>query len=137
MIHFVIIRNLPYSADFEAFFDGSKSFSNKVYNQQFKGTLRSVSRLFSLTHDPRCYIMRANQLVLKYDQPLYSLCEMNINFSSYHEELVQNTSIPKIHHFLNDNDIGPLYAGWDEKLRKFVITNKFLPRTVGWVINLI
>ena len=37
------------------FFEGSKSFSNKVYNQQFKGTLRSVSRLFSLTHDPRGY----------------------------------------------------------------------------------
>ena len=34
---------------FENFFEGSKSFTNKVYNQQFKGTLRPLRRLFSLT----------------------------------------------------------------------------------------
>ena len=124
---------LPYSVDFDAFFEGSKSFSNKVYNQQFKGTLRSVSRLFSLTHDLEA-TNGANQVVLKYDQPLYVFGNES-NFSSYHEELT-NTSNPKSP-FLNEMMSGPLYAGWDEKLRKFVLTNKFLPRTVaGYKINL-
>jgi hypothetical protein len=119
---------LPYSADFEAFFDGSKSFSNKVYNQQFKGTLRSVSRLFSLTSDPDA-ISTPDQLILKYDQPLYTFSN-NRKFSSYHEELIpQTNSRFTISPFLADFVSGPLYAGWDETLRKLIITNKFLPRT--------
>ena len=52
---------LPYSNDFENFFDGSKSFSTKVYNQQFKGTLRSLCRLFSLTMDADSIIQNKNQ----------------------------------------------------------------------------
>jgi len=39
--------------DFNYFFRGTKSFANKVYNQQFKGTLRTVSRLFALSEKPR------------------------------------------------------------------------------------
>ena len=34
---------------FQTLYHGSKSFSNRVYNQQFKGTLRVVRRLFSMT----------------------------------------------------------------------------------------
>ena len=67
---------LPYSSNFENFFNGSKSFTNKVYNQQFKGTLRSVSRLFSLTSSDE-----TNKLVLKFDQPLYQEKE----YSAFHE----------------------------------------------------
>jgi hypothetical protein len=122
---------LPYAADFAAFFEGSKSFSNKVYNQQFKGTLRSVCRLFSLTSDRDALLNReqGNQLVLKCDQPLYTFPN-DPNFSSYHEELSSRTkSEQKVSPFLANFVSGPLYAGWDEKLRKLIITNKFLPRT--------
>jgi hypothetical protein len=141
---------LPYSQDFENFFDGSKSFSNKVYNQQFKGTLRSVSRLFSLTVDPtytenvknrETALLKNNKTrfsnktleteqetlqVLKFDQPLYEFSTSP--FSAYHEE-IQPPIKKQI--FLQENVSGPLYAGWDEKLRKFVITNKILPRNLA------
>nr|YP_010704262.1 hypothetical protein RF1 [Micractinium simplicissimum]WCO87768.1 hypothetical protein RF1 [Micractinium simplicissimum] len=121
--------NVPYSETFEDFFDGAKSFSSKVYNQQFKGTLRSVRRLFSLTVNNE----NIKERVLKFDQPLYSLSE-NQKFSPYHEEL-ENQEI------LSQNDLSfkpdggllakPLYAGWDEHLRKFVITNKHLSRNLA------
>jgi hypothetical protein len=106
---------LPYSANFENFFNGSKSFTNKVYNQQFKGTLRSVSRLFSLTSSDE-----TSKLVLKFDQPLYKDNE----YSAFHEELEPN-KIVKINNFLN----APLYGGWDETSRRFVLTNKLLPKS--------
>ena len=142
---------LPYSFEFENFFDGTKSFANKIYNQQFKGTLRSVCRLFSLTTDAQSN-QNNNQMVLKYDQPLYTFSK-NPKFSSYHEEINPgrlkndaefltpdrspndakwNTLGNKINiPFLEETFSGPIYAGWDEKLRKFVITNKFLPRTIA------
>jgi hypothetical protein len=136
---------LPYTQAFENFFDGSKSFSNKVYNQQFKGTLRSVRRLFSLTIDPGFTENKStnkldNKQVLKFDQPLYKFSN-NDNFSSYHEELpeFQNSSIlaAKQTPFLQEILTRPLYAGWDENLRKFVITNKLLPRNLaGYKINI-
>lgn len=117
---------LPYSEQFETYFDGAKSFSNQMYNQQFKGTLRSLRRLFSLTLNNE-----TNQTVLKFDQPLY---QTKNSFSPYHEELsaagledqTQNLdSLPR-----------PFYAGWDEQKRKFVITNKILPRTLaGYKVN--
>jgi hypothetical protein len=132
---------LPYTLDFEAFFDGSKSFSNKVYNQQFKGTLRSLCRLFSLTSDPDAIAKatESKQLVLKYDQPLYTF---STSFNSSHEEVIpeisngyspseEQTNLMTRYEtpFLSDFVSGPLYAGWDETLRKFIVTNKFLPRT--------
>ena len=112
---------LPYSNNFENFFNGSKSFSNKVYNQQFKGTLRSVTRLFSLTPSDN-----NNKLVLKFDQPLYS----EKPYSSFHEEL-EPTDLKQNINFVNT----PLYGGWDEVSRKFVLTNKLMPKSnTGTVI---
>jgi hypothetical protein len=119
---------LPYANEFNNFFDGSKSFTNKVYNQQFKGTLRSVCRLFSLTSDSDSTEL-SNSLVLKYDQPLYTFQNAPV-FSPYHEETLGDAKT-KTSPFLEDFISGPLYAGWDETLRKFVITNKFLPRTLA------
>lgn len=137
--------NLPYSESFDAFFDGTKSFSNKVYNQQFKGTLRSVRRLFSLTPNFEDQSVSAAEkfglkTVLKFDQPTYELAE-NQNFSAYHEELIPNGKQGQkdnliteglTQSFQNDKGVSlianPLYAGWDETMRKFVITNKLLPR---------
>lgn len=120
--------NLPYAENFETFFDGTKSFSSKVYNQQFKGTLRSVRRLFSLslTND------RENNLpvqtVLKFDQPGYEFSDKQ-SYSPYHEELVP--SVKQTENPFPKNNLAftkPFYAGWDEQVRKFVITNKLLPR---------
>lgn len=126
---------LPYSSEFENFFDGTKSFTNKVYNQQFKGTLKSVSRLFSLSTDVESNL-NSNEIVLKYDQPLYALPTQK-SFSPYHEELGKNNKDGSTTSFLDNVISGPLYGGWDEKLRKFVLTNKFLPRTLaGYKINL-
>lgn len=115
---------LPYSETFETFFDGSKSFANKVYNQQFKGTLRSVRSLFSLTLNNE----NEDQRVLKFDQPLYQFSEKE-TFSPYHEELENQTILSKNDLSLKTDLVTkPLYAGWDERLRKFVITNKLLSR---------
>lgn len=128
---------LPYSDIFETFFDGTKTFSNKVYNQQFKGTLRSVRRLFSLTVNHE----NGDQRILKFDQPLYNLFKKE-EFSPYHEELDSQASLSQ--QLLSTNSefletktphqgeslflAKPLYAGWDEQSRKFVITNKLLPK---------
>ena len=118
--------NLPYSETFETFFDGAKSFSNKVYNQQFKGTFRSVRGLFSLTLNNE----NDNERVLKFDQPLY--VSKNQQFSPYHEELDAQTTVAKTE-LPSKPDLvtKPLYAGWDERLRKFVITNKLLSRRLA------
>lgn len=135
---------LPYREEFEDFFDGSKSFSNKVYNQQFKGTLRSVKRLFALTVDTNSEEIKSSHdkpQVLKYDQPLYNFSSSE-KFSPYHEELAdfknsQERNMGNQLPFIQDPLTRPLYAGWDENLRKFVITNKLLPRKVaGYRINL-
>jgi hypothetical protein len=126
--------DLPYNEFFDSFFDGAKSFSNKVYNQQFKGTLRSVRRLFALRLDQDS---KPAQTLLKFDQPLYEFSEKSA-FSPYHEELINQPKKPQNQFpFKNDFVNQPLYAGWDEQLRKFVITNKFLPRTLaGYKVNI-
>ena len=180
---------LPYEEDFEDFFEGSKSFSNKVYNQQFKGTLRSVARLFSLTLDDDDEGFGGGSLgytteesdsesvfdidavqsfeamvgsdtetlkngfltdtetqsdaesdiesdiedtqklatpaILKFDQPLYTVSTHPA--STFHEE-VPWSSESSDEEIIGDLTRSPLYAGWNSELRKFVVTNKLLPR---------
>jgi hypothetical protein len=197
---------LPYEEDFDDFFEGSKSFSNKVYNQQFKGTLRSVARLFSLTledddenfvggssgyntaesdsesafntdvvqpfetsfgseldtntqsdteeedgttlqeetynNDTRKELENleegyfsesdiedtqklATPPILKFDQPLYALSTNPA--STFHEE-VPWYSESSDEEIISDLTRSPLYAGWNSELRKFIVTNKLLPR---------
>lgn len=129
--------NLPYAENFDTFFDGAKSFSSKVYNQQFKGTLRSVRRLFSLTLTGDSEINKPVQKILKFDQPVYNISEKQ-RFSPYHEELIFQSNeadkpFPNTQKFFTK----PLYAGWDEHMRKFVITNKLLPRNwAGYKVTL-
>jgi hypothetical protein len=75
---------------------GTKSFTSKLYNQQFKGTFHKVRHLFSLTPSS------SNGSLLKFDQPLYNYENSNLNtiteksttnniklknFSQVHEEL--------------------------------------------------
>ena len=153
-----LYSKLPESEIFDIFFDGTKSFSNKVYNQQFKGTLQTVRRLFSLHTESgfdwkNRYNFDENDLkektldsVLKYDQPLY---ESQNKFSSYHEEIPefgffeQDKKQSKDIKSKSSNNLDttlktsilvemitkPMYAGWDENLRKFIITNKILPQS--------
>ena len=42
---------MTYSALFEEFFNGSKNIASQVYNQQFNGTIRNLTKYFSLTVD--------------------------------------------------------------------------------------
>lgn len=166
-------NTLPYLKEFQYFFNGSKSFANRVYNQQFKGTLNVVRRLFSISSSKRSGMRNSEELVLKYDQPLFKSSKPEAESNAYfHEELrdtnssfssgsVSNTEWnsgntanltskpeqssgkgePKFH--LGKNDAfwltkgkydelvsqTPLYMGWDENLRKIIITNRVLPKT--------
>ncbi len=52
---------------------GTKSFTNKLYNQQFKGTFHKVRHLFSLTPSA------SNGSLLKFDRPLYNFESSNKN----------------------------------------------------------
>lgn len=54
---------------FEQFFGGSKSYATKFYNQQFKGTLKVIRRLFSISLDPIQNPGQKNPLT--FDQPLF------------------------------------------------------------------
>lgn len=58
---------LPYSEEFQFLFNGTKSFADRVYNQQFKGTLRIVRRLFSISF----FSNPMDKGILKYDQPFF------------------------------------------------------------------
>ena len=117
---------------------GSKSFANRVYNQQFKGTLRVVRRLFSITpkdEAPSLLTKGIEGRVLKFDQPLFyqpigSRQTADTKIFHLHEELTpytQNTQ--NISPFVEAVQSKPLYAGWDEELRKLVLTNRSLPRS--------
>jgi hypothetical protein len=138
---------LPYTKEFDRFFNGSKTFAHKVYNQQFRGTLRNVRRLFSIAlADPHSNIADSsleNRIpVLKFDQPLYTFSNESRDksrVSLYHEELLdelkenlENVKFRRGEPHENSAKLGlvtvpPLYAGWDENSRQFVLTNKLLP----------
>jgi hypothetical protein len=151
---------LPDYETFENFFDGTKSYTNKIYNQQFKGTLHVLGRWFYLNQNNSDSLFEETKnsvSILKYDQPLY---DYNLyKYSPYHEEISEietqyqnqkgftfdfskseNSSVNTdriANPFLTEFISKPLYSGWDEKNRKFVITNKILPRSLtGFEINL-
>nr|YP_009106370.1 hypothetical chloroplast RF1 [Fusochloris perforata]AIT95219.1 hypothetical chloroplast RF1 [Fusochloris perforata] len=138
-----------YAKQFQDIFAGSKSYSDRVYNQQFKGTSDILRRLFSITLEEE--ENQEKQRVLKYDQPLFNKTFSNKKrnvpiqeqFSPLlHEESSANpelnkdspikSKLPQILQkkpFLELTQGKPFYAGWDEKERKFVVTNRFLPRS--------
>nr|YP_009184811.1 hypothetical chloroplast RF1 [Jenufa perforata]ALO62906.1 hypothetical chloroplast RF1 [Jenufa perforata] len=63
---------------------GTKSFANRVYNQQFQGTFKKIRHLFSITPS-----FSNNSLnVLKFDQPLYNEYPNNRDFSILDDSLV-------------------------------------------------
>ena len=101
-------RLLPSWDSFQDEFNGSLSYANKIYNQQFKGTLSLVRRLFSITVNPLEIesgtkfgnFLEANDSldkritndrILKLDQPLY---KTYIGNSSYLLDLKNNKKDP-------------------------------------------
>jgi hypothetical protein len=140
---------LPYTDEFQYFFNGSKSFADRVYNQQFKGTLHIVRRLFSISFDSET--KNQHELIMKYDQPLYKNIQNSLtkNESSFfHEELNKNTGLVynsttavrsnQSEDLTRSSNLpffelvsqSPLYVGWDEDLRKIFITNRLLNRSL-------
>ena len=211
-----------------------KSYANTIYNHQFKGTLKTARRLFSVKRDVnpseraetsvqlenskssvnipniieqevKSKISNKSQII-KFDQPLFSKEKSNTQRILFHEELSGDHTYPantfadsfdRLHwspdveskvnkktsplansinshqktksgvdpvnlplhsdnkskelldtkddfkenslgetnvSLLEQADSTPLYAGWDEELRKFVITNRYENRSVAGYI---
>ena len=149
-------NTLPYAEEFEDTFDGSKSYADRIYNQQFKGTLKIVRRLFSISLHKNDNELNSSQnnnnkenLILKFDQPLYkkSFANNNTFHPIFHEEFRLN-KVNELKQSSNKkaklrspfvqlvNPI-PFYVGWDEQLRKLVITNRLSPRSItGYAMKL-
>lgn len=128
-------RNTIYSEAFQDLFLGPKSYANRVYNQQFKGTLKIVRRLFPVSLEK--VLNPKQQAVFKYDQPLFKE-EQNKKYITVHEELnnklsdlSKNLSTKRRRRkpFLKETNPIPFYAGWDENSRKFLVTNYLLKKT--------
>lgn len=112
-----------------------ESYGEKVYNQQFKGSL-SLIRHFNavnLNFD----LNKNNSLsspdvpsvkkVLKYDQPQYNTFS-NENKLFLHEEL--NKSNLESSKYMILNNTAPFYIGWDTSLRKFLIKASYVPENL-------
>nr|YP_002000393.1 hypothetical chloroplast RF1 [Oedogonium cardiacum]ACC97264.1 hypothetical chloroplast RF1 [Oedogonium cardiacum] len=61
---------------------GTKSFANRIYNQQFKGTFHKVRHLFALTPS------LSGGGILTFDQPLYNEFANDNQNSIFHKELI-------------------------------------------------
>lgn len=124
-----IYKALPYVNTFQYLFNGSKSFADRVYNQQFKGTLRVVRKLFSISYQSK--EKPQQNIILKYDQFNYK--KINSDFSFWHEEL--KTTLNNKKPFMELVSQAPLYLGWDDNLKKITITNRFLPKSTSSYIK--
>lgn len=126
-----LYNKLPFVEEFQYLFNGSKSFSDRVYSQQFKGTLHVVRRLFSITNDENQ--VSTTNVPLKYDQIQYKNSR-NL-FPSLHEEVQLQEDNGKNKPFLQLMTNTPFYMGWDDELRKLVITNRMMPRSETVFLN--
>ena len=110
--------------------NNKESYAEKVYNQQFKGSLSLIRHFnaINLNFD----INKNNSLnsefnlkkVLKFDQPQYNNFS-NENKVFLHEELNKTNLDPSKYMVLNNT--APLYIGWDSSLRKFLIKASYVP----------
>lgn len=126
----------PYKNDYQDIFIGSKSYANRVYNQQFFGTLKIIRKLFSISLDKK--ENPDNKSILKFDQLLFKENQDKQNFIR-HEE-VNNDKIfqDKFNElnnkqnkilFIIESKPSPFYVGWDINSRKFLITNYLSSRS--------
>ena len=142
---------LPFSETFQPLFCGPKSYANRIYNQQFKGTLKIVERLFSIhleddenipnipnneittkQKEEEMYLkFKKDPSVLKFDQPLYQTNFLKKN-PLIHEQLLERGSEAAqeadSNPFLQEGKPLPFFVGWDNRQRKFVVTNRLLTR---------
>nr|QJA13841.1 hypothetical chloroplast RF1 [Chaetophora sp. FACHB-2423] len=93
---------------------GTKSFTNRIYNQQFKGTFHKVRHLFSLTPSS------SNGSLLKFDRPLYNL-----------ERSAPKASVLPFQAHEELQNFNPLSAGKDPHQK-----GDFLPKDPGLFPNL-
>jgi len=124
---------LPYSEEFQFLFNGTKSFADRVYNQQFKGTLRIVRRLFSIS-----FFSNPNTIdkgILKYDQPFFfnqselsGSQQKGSGHDFYHEELSLEEKQIRKKPFIEIMNQDPFYIGWDANLRKIIVTNRMVAK---------
>ncbi|AGY61431.1 Ycf1 protein (plastid) [Lotharella oceanica] len=110
MNHFDAFRSL--------FFD-SKSALNTTYNQQFKGTLNIVQRLFPISLDNN-----NNRSVLKYDLP--SLKKTNRDRFSHEELLNDGKNLSSNYKGLLTTTVSPLFIKWNNQLNQLVMTNNLI-----------
>lgn len=108
----------------------TKAFAEKVYNQQFKGTLDLVRQFFSIelsdSKTPSLDQTKSNETtILKYDQPLYNEVIRDFN-PLLHEELSSQLSSQRPTK-LARVDSTPFYIGWDSGLRKFLVKTNCIP----------
>ena len=120
----------PYSDTYEDLFIGSKSYANKVYNQQFIGTLKIIRKLFEINlNDTE---NQKNKIILKYDKPLFKE-DLDEHNPLIHEEVDEDNNFEDLDDdedvFLEEATSTPFYTGWDLKSRKFLITNYLLTRS--------
>ena len=139
---------LPLSHIFQPLFCGPKSYVHRIYNQQFKGTLKIVERLFSIHLENEENIPSLNNeenqkseviysklkkepSVLKFDQPLYKSHFLEKN-PLIHEQLLEqmptSTQTADSTPFLKETKPLPFFVGWNNEKRKFLVTNRLLTR---------
>lgn len=134
-------NKLPFVIEFKGFQNLSKSQVNKVFNHQFKGTNSLVRSYFAITerkktalnlkYQAHADILLYKKSVLKFDQPLYINKDLysDKKYKPFHEELSFKKKYQNI--FLEISNPIPFYAGWDQTLQKFVLTNRLYPRELA------
>lgn len=147
----------PFSDIFQPLFCGPKSYVNRIYNQQFKGTLKIVERLFSIhleddenipnipsgeTGDlaqkettqsqEEIYLkFKKDPSVLKFDQPLYKkkfFYKNPLIHEQFLDQMQSSIQEADFSPFLRDGKPLPFFVGWDNQQRKFIVTNRLLTR---------
>ena len=133
----------------------TKSFVDSVFHHQFKGTLKIAKRLFPVTFDPqqnnkKNRVLSYDQILYKDLQisenpllheelegkPFLTKDQKAHNKKVTHSQTKFSELDPRFQlqepnysfnnsPFIEESDSSPFYAGWDDTLRRFVVTNKF------------
>nr|YP_009240483.1 Ycf1 protein [Lotharella vacuolata]BAU62617.1 Ycf1 protein [Lotharella vacuolata] len=106
---------------FKSLFLNSKSALNDPYNQQFKGTLQIIQRLFPVTLDNN-----NTRSILKYDFPLIK--SKNNNLFCHEELLNDGKQLLSNYKGLLSTTSSPLFIKWNEHLNQLVLTNNLILR---------
>ena len=117
------LRSYQKSTRFQRFVPGgSRTFTDGVYNHQFKGTLSYARRLFYVT--PLEAQNMEGGRVYKMSQLLY---DQNSDNPMLHEELISPEQDKQPFLELMPSP-SPFYTGWDSNDHKMILTSRTLPR---------